>query len=100
MTLEVEIVRIPVAAADAAELVQALEGARAGYLAAPACQNLTLLVNEVRDEVAAVVTWSSAQAHADALKTPQAASFFTLVSRLASARPDVRTYLPTGAEGE
>ena len=98
MTPEVEIVRIPVAAARAPELIQALEEARDGYLAAPACQELRILMNQTRDEIAAIVTWRSAQAHADASKMPQAASFFKVVSSLASGRPDVRTYLPTGAE--
>jgi|SRR5665213_4565213 len=99
MTPEVEIVRIPVDAARAPELIQALEQARLGYLAAPACQELRLLLNQARDEVAAIVTWSSAHSHAEAMKTPQAASFFKAVSIFASARPDVRSYLPTGVEG-
>ena len=99
MTPEVEIVRIPVSAALAPELIQVLEQARQGYLAAPACRELRLLVNQARDEVAAIVTWSSAQVHAEALKTPLAATIIKAVSTFASARPDVRSYLPTGAEG-
>ena len=98
MTPEIEIVRIPVSAVRAPELIQALEQARAGYLATPACQDLRLLVNQARDEVVAIVTWSSAQAHAEALKTAHAASFFKAVSTFASARPDVRSYLPMGVK--
>lgn len=99
MTLEVEIVRIPVTTSRATELIQALEQARMGYLAAPACRDLRLLLNQARDEVAAIVTWSSAQAHADAAQTPNAAAFFKAVSTFATARPDVRSYLPAGPEG-
>jgi quinol monooxygenase YgiN len=98
MTLEVEIVRIPVMAARIAELIHALETARAGYLAAPACQDLKLLVNGARDEVAAIVTWSSAQAHAEAARTPHAAAFLKAVSAVANGRPDVRSYLSAGDE--
>lgn len=96
MTLEVEIVRIPVTAARIAELIHALETAQAGYLAAPACQGLKLLVSEARDEVAAIVTWSSAQAHTAAARTPHAAAFLEAVSAIANGRPDIRSYLPAG----
>ncbi|MGA8707662.1 MAG: hypothetical protein WB646_11820 [Steroidobacteraceae bacterium] len=99
MTLEVEIVRIPVNAARVLELIQALKGARTGYLAAPACQAVSLLVTQASDEIAVILTWSSAQAHAEAVKTEQAASFFKAVSTLSSARPEVRAYLPAGVEG-
>src|SRR5665213_4112397 len=92
MTQEFEIVRIPVTPASAFELVQVLDGARTSYLAAPVCQDVKLFINEARNEVAAIVTWASAPAHAQALQTPQAASFFKAVSAFAAGRPDVRSY--------
>jgi quinol monooxygenase YgiN len=97
MEQEFEIVRIPVREAKALQLIEALQAARAGYLAAPACQGLTLMLNEAADEVAAVVTWSSADAHNEAAKTPEAGAFFQVVTSFANGRPDVRRYRPAGA---
>jgi quinol monooxygenase YgiN len=96
MAQEFEIVRIPVQAAKAAQLIEALQAARSGYLAAPACQGLTLLLNEAADEVAAVVTWLSADAHNEAAKKPEAGAFFQVVTTFANGRPDVRRYRPAG----
>jgi len=85
-----------VQAANARPLIEALQAARAGYLSAPACQGLTLLINEAGDEVAAVMTWSSTDAHNEAAKRPEAAAFFKLVTNFAAGRPDVRRYRPAG----
>jgi quinol monooxygenase YgiN len=96
MAQELEIVRIPVQTGNAQSLLDALQSARAGYLSSPACQNLALLLNEAADEVVAIVTWSSAEAHNEAAQRPDAASFFKLVTSFANGRPEVRRYRPIG----
>jgi quinol monooxygenase YgiN len=97
MTREIEIVRIPVAPAEAHRLVQVMEEARLGYFAAPACEGLELLLSEAREELAAVVTWSSAQAHAVRQQTPAAGSFFQAVARVAAGKPEIKHYRPASS---
>jgi quinol monooxygenase YgiN len=99
MTREIEIVRIPVAPDQAQRLVQVMEEARKGYFAAPACADLELLLSEPRDELAAIVTWSSVEAHARQQQTPAAGSFFEAVMRLASGKPEIRHYRPAASAG-
>ena len=97
MTREIEIVRIPVAPDQARRLVQVMEEARKGYLAAPACEALELLLSEQRDELAAVVTWSSSQAHVKQQQTAAAGSFFQAVTGLAAGRPKIKQYRPASS---
>ena len=94
MTREIEIVRIPVAPAEAHRLVQLMEAARLGYFAAPACEGVELLLSEGRDELAAIITWSSAQAHVVRQQTPAAGSFFQAVTGLAAGKPEIKHYRP------
>jgi quinol monooxygenase YgiN len=94
MTAEIEIVRIRVDPQGATQLAQAVEAARGGYLAAPACHGVELLLSGERDELVAIVTWDSAQAHAEALRTPHAPVFFESVAAFALGAPDVRRYRP------
>jgi quinol monooxygenase YgiN len=92
VSLEVEIVRISVEDAHAQDLISALDRARAGYLAAPACRSVEVLLSEVGNEVAAIITWTSAEAHAVALERPEAKTFFQEVARFAVGKPDVQKY--------
>ncbi|MGH8139948.1 MAG: hypothetical protein ACREVV_17370 [Steroidobacteraceae bacterium] len=94
MTRELEFVRIPVASGRSRELVRAIEAARDGYLALPACTRVELMISDGGDEVAAIITWTSARAHANALKDPRAAQFFEIIATFAIAAPEVRKYLP------
>lgn len=98
MTLEIEIVRIPVDPARMPELVSVLEGARDGYLAGPACVGVELLTSADSADVAAIVRWSSAQAHEAALRSMDAALFFKAVMGLASGPPEVRKYAPVAGD--
>jgi quinol monooxygenase YgiN len=99
MAQEFEIVRIPVQSSKIPKLIEALQAARTGYLSAPACQGLTLMLSEAADEVAAVVTWLSADAHSEAAKRPEAGALFQLISALSNGAPEVRRYRPAGAGG-
>ena len=99
MAQELEIVRIPVQPTSAHALLDALQAARTGYLSAPACQALSLLLNEAADEVVAIVTWDSAAAHNEAAQSPDAEPFFKLVTQFANGRPDVRRYHPARDRG-
>lgn len=94
MTPEIEIVRIPVAPAEAHRLVQAIEHARLGYFAAPACVGVELLLSDGRDELAAIITWATAEAHLVRQQTPAAASFFQAVTDLAAGKPEIKHYHP------
>lgn len=95
MAHELEIVRIPVHPSRARELAQAINAARGGYLAAPACASVDLWVSEAGDEVAAIIDWSSAQAHAQALQDARAAEFFKVVAAFATGAPEVKKYRPS-----
>jgi quinol monooxygenase YgiN len=97
MNAEIEIVRIPVDRSRAKELADAIRSARTGYLAPPRCSGLEVLSGVDGDEVTAIVRWSSAEAHEQALATPDSASFFKAVMALASGSPDVRKYEIAGA---
>ena len=94
MNPEIEIVRIPVEHARARELVDTIESARSGYLASPRCNGVEVLSGVGGDEVTAIVRWSSAEAHEEALQSLDAAHFFKAVMTLASGPPDVRKYEP------
>ncbi len=59
-----------------------------------------MLLNDAADEVAAIVTWLSAEAHNEAAKTPQAAEFFKVVSNYAAGRPEVRRYRLVAGRGK
>jgi quinol monooxygenase YgiN len=97
MKPEIEIVRIPVHGSRARELAAAVQSARSGYLAPPRCTNLEVLTGAGGDEVTAIVRWSSAEAHDEALKGEHSGAFFSAVMALASGPPDVRKYQPSGA---
>ena len=97
MNPEIEIVRIPVEPSRARELAEAIRSARKGYLAPPRCTNLEVLTGTGGDEVTAIVRWSSAEAHAEALWGEHSAAFFSAVMALASQSPDVRKYRLSGA---
>jgi len=97
MKVEIEIVRIPVDRSRAQELAEAIQSARTGYLAPPRCSGLEVLTGDDGDEVTAIVRWSSAEAHAQALEGSESASFFKAVMALASGPPDVRKYELAGA---
>jgi quinol monooxygenase YgiN len=92
MSLELEIVRIPVQAEYARNLIDALARARAGYLAAPACRSVEVLLSEMGNEVATIITWTSSEAHALALERPESKTFFREVATFATAKPDVQKY--------
>jgi quinol monooxygenase YgiN len=96
---EIEIVRIPVERSRANALVSAIDAARAGYLAPPGCAGVELLVALDSDEVTAVVRWSSAEAHEQALKSAHSAAFFNAVMAVACGPPDVRKYEPAAGGG-
>ena len=89
MAHELEIVRIPVHPSRARELAQAINAARGGYLAAPACASVDLWVSEAGDEVAAIIDGSSA------LQDARAAEFFKVVAAFATGAPEVRKYRPS-----
>jgi quinol monooxygenase YgiN len=91
---EIEIVRIPVERERAQELAETIASARRGYLAAPRCNGVEVLSVPDGNEVTAIVRWSSAEAHEQALKSVDAAHFFKAVMTLASGPPDVRKYQP------
>jgi quinol monooxygenase YgiN len=91
---EIEIVRIPVERERARELAGAIESARRGYLSSPRCNGVEVLIVPDGDEITAIVRWSSAEAHEDALQSVDAAHFFKAVMTLASGPPDVRKYEP------
>jgi quinol monooxygenase YgiN len=97
MKPEIEIVRIPVEPSRARELAAAVQSARNGYLAPPRCSGLEVLRGTGGDEVTAIVRWSSAEAHEEALRGEHSASFFGAVMALASGPPDVRRYQPSDA---
>jgi quinol monooxygenase YgiN len=97
MKPEIEIVRIPVEPSRARELAAAVQSARTGYLAPPHCNGLEVLSAAAGDEVTAIVRWSSAEAHQEALNGRHSAPFFSAVMALASGPPDVRKYHPVGA---
>jgi len=92
MSLEVEIVRISLEAAHAQNLISALDRARAGYLGAPACRSVEVLLSEGGNELAAIITWTSPEAHTVALKRPDAKTFFQAVAKFAIGKPDVQKY--------
>lgn len=94
MNPEIEIVRIPVEHARARELAETIESARSGYLASPRCNGVEVLSGAGGDEVTAIVRWSSAEAHEQALQSVDAAHFFKAVMTLAAGPPDVRKYEP------
>ena len=96
MASEIEVVRIPVEPARAGELIEALQQARRGYLAKPACDGVEVLLGESRSEVAVIVTWASPEAHALALQGPHSAQFFQQVAAFATDRPEVRKYISAG----
>ena len=97
MKPEIEIVRIPVERSRARELTDIIATARSGYLAAPRCSGVEVLSGPDGDEVAAIVRWSSAEAHELALQSIDAAHFFKAVMTLASGPPEVRKYEPAVA---
>ena len=97
MNPEIEIVRIPVEPSRAQQLAEAVQSARNGYLAPPRCTSLEVLTGTGGDEVTAIVRWSSAEAHAEALRGEHSAAFFSAVMALASQSPDVRKYRLAGA---
>jgi quinol monooxygenase YgiN len=97
MTPEIEIVRMSVDPDRAAELVRALEQARAGFLAPPSCEEIRLLLAEERDEVVAIITWSSSEAHDRALQAPAAESFFRALGQLTAGPPSVGRYASAGS---
>lgn len=86
---EIEIVRIPVAPDNADALNEALERARSGYLAPPAC--VALQIGRGEGEVVAIIHWASAEAHQTAANTPEAGALFGEVQRLASGPPALET---------
>jgi hypothetical protein len=94
---EIEIVRIPVEASRARELAETIESARSGYLGSPLCSGVEVLSGSGGDEITAIVRWSSAEAHEQALHSVDAAHFFKAVMTLASGPPDVRKYEPASA---
>ena len=99
MNPEIEIVRIPVEHSQARQLIDTLESACSGYLAAPRCDGVEVLSNAAGDEITAIVRWSSAAAHEEALQSVDAARFFRAVMTLASGPPDVCKYRPAAACG-
>ena len=94
MQPEIEIVRIPVEPSRALELTATIESARSGYLGSPRCSGVEVLSVPEGDEITAIVRWSSAEAHEQALQSVDAAHFFKAVMTLASGPPDVRKYEP------
>jgi quinol monooxygenase YgiN len=95
---EIEIVRIPVEPSQARELIETIESARGGYLGSPRCGGVEVLSNPVGNEITAIVRWSSAEAHEQALQSVDAAHFFKAVMTLASGPPDVCRYEPAGVD--
>ena len=91
---EIEIVRIPVAPEDRPALLAAMETARAGYLAPPAC--LGADVSSSDDEVVVIVRWASADAHRLRAATPSAGVFFGAVQALAAGPPSIEAFEATG----
>ena len=97
MKPKIEIVRIPVERSRAPELAATIESARNGYLASPCCSGVEVLSGRDGDEITAIVRWSSAEAHEQALQSIEAAHFFKAVMTLASGPPDVSKYEPAAA---
>jgi cis-3,4-dihydrophenanthrene-3,4-diol dehydrogenase len=97
---EIEIVRIPVAAANASALQTAITERRSDYFSPPRCMALEVGSNEDGTEVVAVVTWASKDAHAAARQDPGAATLFGAVGRLATGLPSLTSIDSTtrGAE--
>lgn len=92
---EVEIVRIPVAAENADALAAALEQARQGYLAPPACAGLEIARGE--GEIVAIIHWASPEAHKDAAALPAAGELFGVVQQYAAGAPSLETLPATTA---
>lgn len=92
---EIEIVRIPVTPDNADALAAALEQARAGYLAPPACTGLEIARSE--GEIVAVIHWASSEAHQTAAALPAAGELFAAVQQYAAGPPSLETLPATTA---
>ncbi|MGY1812273.1 antibiotic biosynthesis monooxygenase [Blastococcus sp. SYSU D00820] len=88
----VEIIRLPVAAADAQALAATVLAGRDSYLAPPRCQEVQVLQAVAGDEVVVLATWASQAAHDEAAAEPTTGAFLDGVGRLAAGPPSVAFY--------
>jgi NAD(P)-dependent dehydrogenase (short-subunit alcohol dehydrogenase family) len=95
---EIEVVRIPVDAANAAALEAAIRERRSDYFAPPHCLALELGQNADGTEVIALVTWASKESHAAAARDSGAAALFAAVGKLAAGAPWIAT-VPVSSPG-
>jgi quinol monooxygenase YgiN len=91
----VEIIRLPVAAANAEALSAAVLAARDGYLAPPRCEDVRILRAVSGEELVLLVTWTAQSAHDEAAAEPATQAFLDDVGRLAAGPPHITFCTPS-----
>ena len=89
---EIEIVRIPVAPANAEALEAAIRDRQSDYLGPPHCRALAVGRGADDAEVVAIVTWASRESHAAAQRDAGWRTLLAAIGNLAAGAPSLASY--------